>query len=33
VGEPFNNQGNRLAFFEDGDGNLVHLIHRDKPLP
>lgn len=33
VGEPFNNQGNRLVFFEDGDGNLVHLIHREKPLP
>lgn len=33
VGEPFNNQGNRLVFFKDGDGNLVHLIHREKPLP
>ena len=33
VGEPFQNQGNRLAFFEDADGNLLHLIHREKPLP
>ncbi len=33
VGEPFNNQGNRLAFFADADGNLLHLIHREKPLP
>lgn len=32
-GEPFANQGNRLAFFEDIDGNLCHLIHREKPLP
>lgn len=30
---PINNQGNRLVFFTDGDGNLVHLIHRQKPLP
>lgn len=33
VGEPFVNQGNRLAFFGDADGNLLHLIHREKPLP
>ena len=33
VGEPFSNQGNRLAFFADVDGNLLHLIHREKPLP
>jgi glyoxylase I family protein len=33
VGEPFENQGNRLAFFEDCDGNLCHLIQRPKPLP
>jgi len=32
LGEPFNNQGNRLVFFADGDGNIVHLIHREKPL-
>ncbi len=31
--EPYETQGNRLVFFEDGDGNIVHLIHRQKPLP
>jgi glyoxylase I family protein len=31
--EPFNNQGNRLVFFSDLDGNIVHLISRPKPLP
>ena len=33
LGSPFENQGNRLVFFADGDGNIVHLIHRQKPLP
>jgi catechol 2,3-dioxygenase-like lactoylglutathione lyase family enzyme len=33
VTEPFENQGNRLVFFHDGDGNLVHLIKRPQPLP
>lgn len=33
LGEPINNQGNRLAFFNDGDGNILHIIHRVKPLP
>jgi len=32
-GEPFNNQGNRLVFFADGDGNILHLITRAQPLP
>ncbi len=32
-GEPYENQGNRLLFFKDPDGNLLHLIHREKPLP
>jgi glyoxylase I family protein len=32
LGEPFDNQGNRLVFFSDGDGNIVHLIKRQKPL-
>jgi glyoxylase I family protein len=31
--EPMNNQGNRLVFFEDGDGNILHLIARPQPLP
>ena len=33
TGQPFENQGNRLVFFEDADGNLVHLIERKQPLP
>lgn len=32
-GEPFANMGNRLVFFNDRDGNLLHLIHRENPLP
>jgi glyoxylase I family protein len=32
-GEPFENQGNRLVFFDDCEGNILHLIHRQKPLP
>jgi glyoxylase I family protein len=31
-GEPYTNAGNRLVFFQDPDGNLIHLIRRDKPL-
>ncbi len=33
LGEPFNNRGNRLVFFSDLDGNIMHLIHREQPLP
>jgi glyoxylase I family protein len=33
AGEPFETQGNRLVFFTDPDGNLIHLIARSKPLP
>jgi glyoxylase I family protein len=33
AGEPFESSGNRLVFFEDADGNLVHLIKRAKPMP
>jgi glyoxylase I family protein len=33
LGEPFNNQGNRLVFFTDCDGNILHLIKRERPLP
>lgn len=32
-GAPIENQGNRLLFFSDGDGNIVHLIARQQPLP
>jgi glyoxylase I family protein len=31
--EPVNNQGNRLLFFTDLDGNILHLVQREKPLP
>lgn len=31
-GEPYTNQGNKLVFFRDPDGNLLHLIQREKPL-
>lgn len=31
--EPIENQGNRLVFFSDLDGNILHLIARQKPLP
>lgn len=31
--EPSTNQGNRLVFFADTDGNILHLIQREKPLP
>lgn len=33
VGEPFETMGNRLVFFNDLDGNLLHLIQRETPLP
>jgi glyoxylase I family protein len=33
LGEPFSVQGNRLVFFTDLDGNYLHLIERQKPLP
>ncbi|MBV8829184.1 MAG: VOC family protein [Acidobacteriaceae bacterium] len=32
TGEPYTNEGNRLVFFKDVDGNLLHLIQRAKPL-
>lgn len=31
--DAFTTQGNRLVFFSDGDGNILHLIEREKPLP
>jgi glyoxylase I family protein len=30
---PFNKEGNRLVFFADLDGNILHLISRPQPLP
>jgi glyoxylase I family protein len=31
--KPLQIKGNRLQFFTDCDGNLIHLIHRETPLP
>src|SRR5258708_18153848 len=33
VTEPYATQGTRLVFFADGDGNFLHLIHRESPPP
>ena len=33
LGAPYENQGNRLVFFTDADGNFLHLIQRPSPLP
>ncbi|HTR34885.1 MAG TPA: VOC family protein [Bryobacteraceae bacterium] len=33
VDQPVIMGGNRLQFFRDGDGNLLHLIQREQPLP
>jgi glyoxylase I family protein len=33
LGQPIGIQGNRLLFFSDGDGNILHLIQRPQPLP
>ena len=33
LAEPYENQGNRLVFFTDADGNFLHLIERLNPLP
>jgi glyoxylase I family protein len=30
--EPTTKGGNSLVFFTDPDGNLLHLLHREKPL-
>lgn len=30
---PLDLEGNRLVFFTDPDGNLLHLIQRPQPLP
>jgi len=31
--EPETSVGNTVAFFSDCDGNLLHLLHRETPLP
>ncbi len=32
LGEPQISGGNSLLFFADCDGNILHLLHRDKPM-
>jgi glyoxylase I family protein len=31
--EPETHGGNTVAFFTDCDGNILHLLHRETPLP
>jgi glyoxylase I family protein len=31
--EPERASGNTVAFFRDCDGNILHLLHRETPLP
>ena len=33
LGEPYRNGQNRLVFFSDRDGTILHLIERAQPLP
>ena len=33
VGEPMDSKGANVAFFTDPDGNYLHLIQRETPLP
>ncbi|HEX6545341.1 MAG TPA: VOC family protein [Bryobacteraceae bacterium] len=33
TGAPYENRGNRLVFFQDRDGNLIHLIERHTAIP
>ena len=30
---PYTENGNSLVFFTDCDGNILHLLHRETPLP
>lgn len=33
LSEPITKSGNSIVFFADADGNLLHLLHRETPLP
>lgn len=33
VTEPLDSKGNKVVFFEDPEGNLLHLLERQTPLP
>ena len=32
-GEPIDSKGNKVVFFSDPDGNYLHLLQRESPLP
>jgi glyoxylase I family protein len=32
LSEPQDSKGNRTVFFTDPEGNILHLLHREKPL-
>jgi len=32
-GEPVESKGNKVVFFSDPDGNYLHLLQRETPLP
>ena len=32
-GEPLHTKGNKVVFFTDPDGNYLHLLERETPLP
>jgi catechol-2,3-dioxygenase len=32
LGEPIDNKGNKVIFFRDPEGNLLHLLQRSQPL-
>jgi glyoxylase I family protein len=33
LGEPIDSKGNKVVFFTDPEGNILHLIQRAAPLP
>ena len=33
IAEPINAKGNKLVFFTDPEGNYLHLLQRETPLP
>ncbi len=33
LSEPETNKGNSVVFFADPEGNILHLLEREKPLP
>jgi glyoxylase I family protein len=33
LGEPLKAKGNQVVFFEDPEGNILHLLQRETPLP